>query len=58
MSLHTQEENIAMAKIIIRELIAFDNKCNNQEFPDKAIQCEELKKITALARIVGADLGE
>jgi len=58
MSLHSDQENIEMAKIIIRELIAFDNKCRNNEFTDNIIKCEELAKTVALARIVGADLGE
>jgi len=55
---HTPEERLKVAEVLARKIIAFENKCRNQEFEDDAIKCHELSDAAAMARMVTSDTGD
>lgn len=53
--IHEKDDVLKIANVLAEKVIAFNNKCKNEEFTDDNIKCHELDDIASLARLVTAD---
>lgn len=56
--LHERDEVLAVAKMVIGDIVKHSNKCRHDEYQSLEERCEELKKIADMARMITADLAE